>query len=185
MSQELITISRAGSEIGKYPEASLLALVEQKKVLPTDHYWKAGMADWLLVSELIAELKATKARAEAEAARLKQEREEKEKANKAEADAVTYAEVKRRTARLTFTCHCCKVEFPMPFNPEHETRDGVVDIFIGSFLVFIPIIGWIFMPYFIFRGLAKTIASRVKSPHCPNCRSTNFSRQEGSNKSLF
>jgi hypothetical protein len=185
MSLELITISRAGSEIGKFPEASLLALVEQWKVLPTDHYWKAGMADWGLVSELVAELKAAKARAEADDARLKQETEEKEKSNKAEADEVIYAEAKRRTARLTFTCHCCKVEFPMPFNPELETRDGVVDIFIGSFLVFIPIIGWIFMPYFIFRGLAKTIASRVKSPHCPNCRSTNFSRQEGSNKSLF
>jgi ribosomal protein L37AE/L43A len=178
MSQELITISRAGAEIGKFPEADLLKLIEEWKVLPTDHYWKAGMADWRPVSELVAVLKAAQVR-------LKQEEEGREKANKVAAAASIDAEVKRRTAMLTFNCHCCKVEFPKPFNPESETSEGVIDIFVGSFLVLIPIIGWIFVPYFILRGLAKTIASRVKAPHCPNCRSTNFSRQEGSDKPLF
>jgi ribosomal protein L37AE/L43A len=185
MSQELITISRAGAEIGKFPEADLLKLVEQKQILPTDHYWKAGMSDWRLVSELVAVLKAAQARVEAEAARAKQEADAQAKAKQAELEAWAKAEADRRAAKLIFTCHCCKVVFPKPFDPESETRDGVIDVFIGSFLVFIPIIGWIFVPYFILRGLAKAIASRVKSPHCPNCRSTNFSRQEGSDKPLF
>jgi ribosomal protein L37AE/L43A len=185
MTQELITISRAGSEIGKYPEPALLALIEQKKILPTDHYWKAGMADWRLVSELIASLKAAQAQAEAEAARLKKEAEEKEKAKKKELEAWATAEAERRAAKLIFSCHCCKVEFPKPFNPQSELGDGIGDIFIGSFLVLIPIIGWIFVPYFILRGLSTVVASRIKSPHCPNCRSTNFSRQSGSDEPLF
>jgi ribosomal protein L37AE/L43A len=185
MSQETITISRAGAEIGKFPEGELLKLIEQEKILPTDHYWKAGMADWRLVSELVAGLKAAQARADAEASRLKQEADAKAKAKQAEMNVAMEAEVKRRTARLTFTCHCCKVEFLKPFNPETEAGDGIVDIFIGSFLVLIPIIGWIFVPYFILRGLAKVIASRIKSPHCPSCRSTNFSRQEGSDKPVI
>ena len=67
MSQELITISRAGVEIGKYPESALLTLIEQKKILQTDHYWKAGMAEWRLVSELVVALKDSQASAEAEA----------------------------------------------------------------------------------------------------------------------
>ena len=181
MSQELITISRGGVEIGKFPEADLLGLIEQKKILPTDHYWKQGMSDWLPVAELIPALRAAQEAEAAEKARLKQEAE----ARQAELAAWATAEAQRRSAKLTFTCHCCKVEFPKPFDPEGEIGDGMVDIFIGSFLVLIPIIGWLFVPFFILRGFAKVIASRVKSPHCPNCRSTNISRQEGSDQPLF
>lgn len=181
MSQELITISRSGIEIGKFPEADLLGFVEQRKVLPTDHYWKAGMAEWGKVADLLPALIAAQERAAAEKARLKQEADAKQ----AELEAWASAEAQRRAAKLIFTCHCCKVEFPKPFDPESEIGDGVVDVFIGSFLVLIPVIGWIFVPFFILRGFAKVIASRVKSPHCPNCRSTNISRQAGSDQPLF
>ena len=181
MAQELITISRGGVEIGKFPEADLLGLVQQKKVLPTDHYWKAGMTEWKQVAELIPALRAVQEQAAAEKARLKLEAD----AQQAEVAARASAEALRRAAKLTFRCHCCKVEFPKPFDPESEIGDGVVDVFIGSFLVLIPIIGWLFVPFFILRGFAKVVASRVKSPHCPNCRSTNISREEGSDKPLF
>ena len=189
MSNEMITVSRAGSEIGKYLEADLLMLIEQKQVLPTDHYWKPGMTAWALISDLLAARKAAelqaKAAADAEAARLKKEQADVAKAMKAEQDAAFEAEVKARMERMAFHCHCCKATFPLPYNPEPEAGDGAVEIFLGSLLVFIPIIGWIFMPYVILRGFAKIIASRVKSPHCPSCRSTNFSRAEGSDKPVF
>jgi len=193
MAEELISISRAGTEIGKFLESDLLMMIEQKKVLPTDHYWKPGMNDWELVSKYIAERQAAarhaKAAADAEAARLqkeaaearrKREAEELERTRKAEA-----ADAERLKEALKFNCHCCKVEFDKPFNPESEAGDGAVEILLGSLLIFIPVIGWLFMPFVILRGFAKIIASRVKTPHCPNCRSTNFSRKEGSNEPLF
>jgi len=181
MAQELVTISRSGAEIGIFPESDLLGLLEQMKVLPSDYYWKPGMTDWRPVAELIPVLRAAEERATAEKERLKREAGAKQ----AELAAWAASEAQKRAAKLIFTCHCCKVEFPKPFDPESEIGDGIVDIFIGSFLLLIPIIGWIFVPFFILRGLAKVIASRVKSPHCPNCRSTNISRQEGSDEPLF
>jgi ribosomal protein L37AE/L43A len=181
MVQELITISRGGVEMGKFLEGDLLGLIEQKKVLPTDHYWKTGMVEWRSVAELIPALKAAQELEAAEKARLKREAD----AHQAELAAWATAEAQRRAAKLTFRCHCCKVEFAKPFDPESEIGDGVIDVFIGSFLVLIPIIGWLFVPFFILRGFAKVVASRVKSPHCPNCRSTNISREEGSDKPLF
>jgi len=189
MFNEMITVSRAGSEIGKYLESDLLMLIAQKQVLPTDHYWKAGMADWALISDLLAARKAAerqaKAASDAEAARLKKEQDAAAKAKKAAQEAALEAEVKARMERLAFHCHCCKANFPTPYNPEPEAGDGAVEIFLGSLLIFIPVFGWIFMPYVILRGFAKIIASRVKSPHCPSCRSTSFSRAEGSDKPVF
>jgi ribosomal protein L37AE/L43A len=189
MADELITISRDGTEIGKFLESDLLLLIEQKKVLPTDHYWKEGMSEWGAVSQFIALRKEAERQARAavdlEAVRLKKEAADREKAKKAELDAVVEAETKRRVEALTFTCNCCQSRFIKPFNPESEASDGAVEIFLGSLLIFIPIIGWLFMPFVIFRGFAKIIASRIKPPHCPNCRSSNFSRREGSDKPLF
>ena len=46
--------------MGRFPQADLLRLVERKKVLPTDHYWKRGMAEWRSVAELIPVLKASR-----------------------------------------------------------------------------------------------------------------------------
>jgi hypothetical protein len=54
MADELITISRAGTEIGKFLAPDLLMMIEQKKVLLTDHYWREGMADWGTISQFIA-----------------------------------------------------------------------------------------------------------------------------------
>ena len=87
MADELITISRDGNETGKYLESDLMMLIEQKKVLPTDHYWKEVMTSWGLISQFIAMRKEAarqvKAAADAEAARLKKEAADQEKAKKA------------------------------------------------------------------------------------------------------
>jgi hypothetical protein len=45
----LVHIARAGQLIGRYPEADLAVLIGAGTVKRTDHYWKKGMAGWLLV----------------------------------------------------------------------------------------------------------------------------------------
>ena len=189
MADELITISRDGAEIGKFLESDLMMLIEQKKILATDHYWKEGMSNWGLVSQLIALRKEAarqaKAAADAEAARLKKEAAEEEKAKKAELDAKVEAETKRRVEGLTFTCHCCQRRFMKPANPADNFIVGVLICIGGALLMLIPIIGWVAGPFVMIFGLIKMLVSGLSSPHCPNCRSTNFSRREDNEKPLF
>ena len=45
----LIHIARAGQILGRYPEADLPVLVGAGTVKASDHYWKKGMAGWVLV----------------------------------------------------------------------------------------------------------------------------------------
>lgn len=196
MADELITISRDGTEIGKFLESDLMMLIEQKKVLPTDHYWKEGMAEWGLVSQFIAMRKEAarqvKAAADAEAARLKKEEaatrlkkeaEEIERARKAEAEIADA--VKARVERQTFTCNCCRWRFLKPKNPNDNFTGGVVLCFLGAALMFIPVLGPIIGSVVIIWGSLTVLVSGLYPPHCPSCRSTNFSRQEGSDKRLF
>lgn len=189
MADELITISRAGTEIGKFLAPDLLMMIEQKKVLPTDHYWREGMADWGTISQFIAlrteAARQAKAAADAEAARLKREAADQEKAKKAAQDAVVEAEVKRRVEALTFTCNCCQSRFMKPTNPADNFITGVLICIGGALLLLIPIIGWVAGPFVMIFGLIKMLVSGLSSPHCPNCRSANFSRREGSEKPLF
>lgn len=189
MADELITISRDGNETGKYLESDLMMLIEQKKVLPTDHYWKEGMTSWGLISQFIAMRKEAarqvKAAADAEAARLKKEEADQVKAKKAAQDAAVEAETKRRVEGLTFTCHCCQSRFMKPANPADNFIVGVLVCIGGALLLLIPIIGWVAGPFVMIFGLIKMLVSGLSAPHCPNCRSVNFSRREGSDKPLF
>ncbi len=45
----LVHIARAGRVLGRYPEADLPVLVGAGTVKASDHYWKKGMAGWLVV----------------------------------------------------------------------------------------------------------------------------------------
>ena len=44
-----VHIARSGTLIGKYPEADLPVLIGAGTVRRTDHYWKKGMAYWLVL----------------------------------------------------------------------------------------------------------------------------------------
>ena len=44
-----VHIARAGTLVGKYPEADLPVLIGAGTVRRTDHYWKKGMAYWLVL----------------------------------------------------------------------------------------------------------------------------------------
>lgn len=52
MSSELIHIARAGAEIGAWALDEVRAKLASGELIPTDHYWKPGMAGWLLLSVL-------------------------------------------------------------------------------------------------------------------------------------
>lgn len=48
-----IKISRKGVHVGEYELWQIADKVKSLVILPTDHYWYAGMAEWKLVSEII------------------------------------------------------------------------------------------------------------------------------------
>ena len=52
MSAESIHIARAGVEIGAWALDEVRARLASGELVPTDHYWKPGMAGWLLLSVL-------------------------------------------------------------------------------------------------------------------------------------
>jgi hypothetical protein len=52
MSAELIHIARAGVEIGSWPLEEVRARLVAGVLLPTDHYWKPGMAAWQTLAVL-------------------------------------------------------------------------------------------------------------------------------------
>ena len=52
MSSELIHIARAGVEIGAWAAEEVRAKLATGELRATDHYWKPGMAGWLLLSVL-------------------------------------------------------------------------------------------------------------------------------------
>lgn len=54
----VIKFSRQGVPIAEYAVPQVPEAFRQKKVLPTDHYWFAGMADWKLVSDLMPLIEA-------------------------------------------------------------------------------------------------------------------------------
>lgn len=57
----VIKFSRQGVPIAEYAVAQVPEAFRQKKVLSTDHYWCAGMADWKLASELLPLIEAMNA----------------------------------------------------------------------------------------------------------------------------
>ena len=44
-----VHIARSGVQLGKYPEADIPVLIGAGTVRRTDHYWKKGMAYWLVI----------------------------------------------------------------------------------------------------------------------------------------
>ena len=46
----LISIARQGKTIGTFSEQKMIQQLASGEILPTDHYWKQGMAGWELVA---------------------------------------------------------------------------------------------------------------------------------------
>ena len=45
-----VHVSRDGQEIGRYTQLDFNSLMQTGKLLPTDHFWVAGMDGWKSVS---------------------------------------------------------------------------------------------------------------------------------------
>ena len=54
----VIKFSRQGAPFAEYKVPQVVEAFRQRKVLPTDHYWCAGMADWKLASGLLPLIEA-------------------------------------------------------------------------------------------------------------------------------
>ena len=48
----MISVSRNGEEIGAWPEAEVRRLYARGDLLPTDHFWREGMAEWQVLESL-------------------------------------------------------------------------------------------------------------------------------------
>lgn len=46
-----IVVARDGQELGDFDKAAFEAKIAAGEILPTDHYWAEGMAEWEQVSE--------------------------------------------------------------------------------------------------------------------------------------
>lgn len=193
-----VRISRDGKEIGTYPAAEVVRLRTNGTLKETDFYWCEGMADWAPLTEFLA---AEARRQLAEKVLLKKqedarraERLAQEKAKaKEEEDRVVAEAVRVRMEKEKanhFRCHCCRESFRQPRGLGDMIGSGIGAILLGAFigvlamagmasggsmapaiLLFLSSIASLF-------GLCIVIAAFVRSPHCPNCESTNFSRPE-------
>jgi Flp pilus assembly protein TadB len=124
-----------------------------------------------------------------EAERLRQEQAKaKEEEDRAVAEATRIRMEKERANY--FRCHCCHESFRSPRGLSDMIGGGVAIIIISSLvgafamtgfasgffglpaiILFISSLGALF-------GLCIVLASFIRSPHCPKCESTNFSRPE-------
>jgi len=171
MMSSLIAISRAGKEIGKYEEKEILTLFSEGKILPNDFYWRQGMKEWQLLSNLISELREKQKAIESD----KAANQEKPKSEQLPPPVnIVTPPVNILAKKPQFVCNCCRCSFKEPFNPEADYSNRFWTFAILSFFMCIPPL-FLFLPYWWVRAGLRLTAIFFKSPHCPNCESTNFS----------
>jgi hypothetical protein len=150
-----------------------------------------------ILAERAQQLKQEEARKAEQLAKDKAEREEKdaqEKARAKEEEDRAVAEATRirmeKEKSNYFICHCCRETFRSPRGLSDMIGGGVAIIIISSLvgafamtgfasgffgvpaiMLFLSSLGALF-------GLCIVLASFIRSPHCPKCESTNFSRPE-------
>jgi hypothetical protein len=150
-----------------------------------------------ILAERAQQLKQEEAKKAEQIAKDKAERAEKEAQEKAKAkeeeDRAVAEAVRIRMEKEKanfFRCHCCHETFKSPRGLSDMIGGGVaiivVSSLVGAFamtgfasgffgvpaiMLFLSSLGALF-------GLCIVLASFIRSPHCPKCESTNFSRPE-------
>ena len=103
-----------------------------------------------------------------------------------------------------FTCDCCKATFAKPIDPSKSFLAGFTCSLAGFFSIinswfkynepshdggivaFIQVsAGFITGACFSILGIRNLLFSALRSPYCPNCHSTNFSRPNPSDESVL
>ncbi len=174
MSTELIKVSRDGVQLGEYTLVQLPGLVNAGKLKLTDFYWKSGMDEWKPLSEIIEEATIFMNDQKAEAdnvQRLRKLQAEKDRLLDDQRQAI-------KIAQGLWNCHCCRITFKQPKDPADDFFMSVVFALLSGILIFIPVIGWVIGPVVCLFYMLRILVSQLNAPHCPVCRSTNFSRPE-------
>jgi hypothetical protein len=204
MSEALqVRVSRDGKEFGTYSAQEAVRLLVYGTLKETDFYWHEGMTDWAPLTQLQAS--ESRRQLAEKAARDKQEKDEKAAAlvlekikarEEAEVAALeaTRARLEREVANR-FECHCCRAKFNEPKDQGANLGCGLV-LIVGSGIIMwitysvavdsyrpspggIGFGSWLASVSF-FIGLSLFTVANLRSPSCPSCESTNFSRPEKS-----
>ena len=190
----LVKVSRDGKEIGEYSVQEAVRLLTNGTLRTTDHYWHEGMTSWGLLPFLkTQEDQRRKAEAEAKAqqdrAKAEQERVEAKKLEEkviAEADRKKFEEKKAGF----FRCHCCRKSFETPIGTSDSMGSGFLCMLFGIIVAALSsggiafgdywpaVVGLILASFIIAFGFCFFLAAFIRSPFCPYCKSTNFSRPE-------
>jgi len=202
MSEPLqVKVSRAGKEIGTYDSKEAIRLFLYGTLLATDFFWHDGMKDWAPMSQLQASVgrwqesqRALREREGQEAeAKAQQEKAEAERLHK-EAEADEQRRKRREQERATwFRCHCCRESFAEAKDGGAIVSGGFVLILVSGVILFITYKSafdsyrpssegtafglWLGAVCF-FLGLSLLTVGNLRSPCCPICESTNFSKPE-------
>ena len=204
MSPQLkIKVARNGKEMGEFTLFEIKTKIATRELLLTDDYWRKGMGAWAKLEAINDEIMNATQSDDREIV-LGIEKIESERAALIGAN-------KDHENKNTFTCHCCCFRFKGPINPESlytvlwleaALTNGV--LLIGSLglaflyevnplrLQFSPMLApLIFILIFCgfsyawFKAIFKLASIFFKAPYCPNCKSTNFSREAYEKTKLF
>jgi hypothetical protein len=196
-----VRISRHGKEIGTYPSDEVVKLRINGTLQETDFYWHDGMTEWAPLTQFLAS-EARRVLAERQllqkqevtkmAERLALERAKaKEEEDKAVAGATRIRMEKLKSNR--FRCNCCLATFSVPKGQDGNLGFGLLLIVASPIVLWVTYstavdsyrpspggIGfgsWLASASF-FLGVSLFTVSNLRSPCCPECESTNFSRPE-------
>jgi len=210
MSEPLqVRISRDGKEIGTYPAAEVVRLRASGTLKETDFYWCEGMTDWAPLSQFLA---AEARRQLAEKALLQKQEEAKRAERLAQEKAKAKEEEDRQVAEATeirmqkrkenfFTCNCCKARFEKPNDPRDLFWKGLLFVFVGWWpgvfafgltgssrneppIVIILGLGLLSL-IITLQGFVLVLSSGLRSPYCPGCHSTDYSRPNSDIRTVF
>jgi hypothetical protein len=192
-----VKISRDGKEIGTYEANEAVRLLVYGNLKETDFYWHEGMTEWAPLlklqasearrqlaerAEQLKEEEAIKAEQLAQEKALKDEQLAQEKAKAKEEEEWIIAEnvrIRMEKEKVTwFRCHCCRESFRTPNDPREQFWTGIILLLVAGAIFYIPTLGPLLAGILSIYAFLVLLASWIVSPHCPNCRSTNFSRPE-------
>jgi len=192
-----VKISRDGKEIGTYEAKEAVRLLVYGTLKETDFYWHEGMTEWapllkLQASEARRQLaeraeqlkqeEAIKAEQLAREKALKDEQLAQEKAKAKEEEEWIIAEnvrIRMEKEKVTwFRCHCCRESFRSPNDPREQFWTGIILLLVAGAIFYIPTLGPLLAGVLSIYAFLVLLASWIVSPHCPLCRSINFSRPE-------
>ena len=196
----LVKISRDGKEIGTYEAKEAVRLLVYGTLKETDFYWQEGMTDWAPLSKL----QVSEARRQLAERASQQKQEEARKAEQLAQDKAKAKEEDRAVAEATrirmekekndrFRCKCCRAVFSQPKDHGGTLGFGLLLIVASPIVLWITYqsavdsyrpspggIGfgsWLATASF-FLGVSLFTVAMLRSPCCPRCESTNFSKPE-------